>query len=87
MGKNWELLKEFWSENITKNIRKISERIGSFITTVLGLSIPVVLYYTAGIIPPVIGTFLYGTWVALVVVTSACIMRIMKNGYHTEDPQ
>lgn len=87
MGKNWDLFKDFWRNNITKNIRKISERIGTFITTVLGLSIPVVMYYTKMVIPEVWGTFIYGSWVALVVVVSACVMRIMKNGYHTEDPQ
>jgi len=78
----WNKIKALWYGNLNKNLKLISEKVGAFICTVLGLFTPVLQFIVEPLIP-VVGNFIMGTYVAFVAVLAYTIMKIMReNGYH-----
>ncbi|MFX0071901.1 MAG: hypothetical protein ACFFAO_12500 [Candidatus Hermodarchaeota archaeon] len=80
MGKFWNKLKGFWQENLLKRYKELSAKTATFISTILDLFIIVIGHYTAQIPIKVWGDFLYGGYIALVVVITGWLFWIMKNG-------
>ncbi len=81
MGAIWKKLKSFWKNNLLKNLRKISAKLGGFLSTVAALFTPVWTFLMHLWLPAIFADFFIGVYIAGVALFAYAIMRIMKNGY------
>lgn len=71
---------DFWRKNFAKHMKKISEKIGAFITTTMTLFVPVFHNIVSVSLPPLLADFFVGVYIAFVTMMTYSIMKVMKNG-------
>lgn len=70
----------FWKKNFMKHMKKISEKVGAFITTTMTLFVGVFSKMMTTSLPPLWAEFFIGVYIVFVSMMTFSIMKIMKNG-------